>query len=344
MKKVLLRLSILIFALAIFVYYISKNLGTIEQTFVVTFSQSIGYLSLAFAASALAFLFLGLMNRTVFAMLGIKRSPLEMVLLRAQALAVNVMVPSGGVSVGVVFAGDAKKHGDSEAAAVTGVILALLADYAAVSVLLLVAIFYLLSTNSLSLTVVIPAVAFFALTIGLSLLILFAGRNKPLLRKILDYLKVNLNMVSHFFKRPKIVKNETAVDNFMAELTRAYEVMGSHRGQLILAFFYVLVSHFMYLVTLYVLFLSLGIDPLLRILVTGYAIGVSVIVISPTPNGVGFVEGTMALAYSSMGIPGAAAATVTLIYRGFSFWLPFFIGFVALQRRHIIDLIRERKQ
>lgn len=344
MKKILFRLSILVLALGVFVYYISKNLGTIEQTFVVTFSQSLGYLSLAFAASALAFFLLAMMNRTVFLMLGIRRSPLQMASLRSQALAVNVMVPSGGVSVGVVFAGDAKKHGNSEAAAVTGVILALLADYAAVSVLLLVAIFYLLSTNALTLVVVLPALAFFGLTLGLSLLIYFAGRNKPLLKKILDWLKTKLNKIASFFRRSKVVENETAVTNFMEELSRAYEVMGSHRGQLFLSFVYVLFSHFMYLATLYILFLSLGINPLLRILVTGYAIGVSIIVISPTPNGVGFVEGTMALAYSSMGIPGAAAATVTLIYRGFSFWLPFFAGFVALQRKHVIELLADRRK
>jgi len=344
MKKAWFRLLILVVALGVFVFYISKNIGTIEQTFVVTFSQSLGYLSVAFAASVLAFFLLAMMNRTVFAMLGIRRSPLQMASLRSQALAVNVMVPSGGVSVGVVFAGDAKKHGDSEAAAVTGVILALLADYAAVSVLLLVAMIYLMSTNALTLVVVLPALAFFGLTLGLSLLIFFAGRNKPLLRKILDWLKDKLNSFAGFFRRSKIVKNEAAVSNFMAELTRAYDVMGSNRGQLLLAFVYVLFSHFMYLAVLYILFLSLGIDPLLRILVTGYAIGVSIIVISPTPNGVGFVEGSMALAYSSMGIPGAAAATVTLVYRGFSFWLPFFVGFIALQRRHVIELIQERKQ
>jgi len=68
------------------------------------------------------------------------------------------------------------------------------------------------------------------------------------------------------------------------------------------------------------------------------------IVISPTPSGVGIVEGSMAIAYASMGIAGAAAATVTLVFRGFSFWLPLLIGFVAIQRRHLMDFVSSKTE
>lgn len=330
--------------LAVFIYYVSKNLGTIEHTVSVTLSQSLGYVLLSFIFVLLGFYFLILMNKKTLKIAGIERSMAEAALLRSQALAINVLVPSGGVSVGVVFATDAKKRGDTEGAAITGVILALLADYAAIVLLLIIAMAYMASVGSLGWPVIVPALAFFALSIGLSLLIFFAGRNQKLLRTILDWSKIKLNKLAKLFHREKFIKSETVVDSFINELKCAYLAIAKDQKQIYLACFYALVSHFMLLVSIYILFISLGIDPLYRVLISGYAVGVMLVVISPTPNGVGIVEGAMALAYSSMGIPGAAAATVTLIFRGLSFWLPLFIGFFALQRKHLLELIESRKK
>lgn len=344
MKKFIIRISVLVAIMAVFSYYISKNIGTIEKTVKLSFSQSLGYLVVAAIFAFLAFFFLVCMNHTVFQMLGIKRTRLEMFMLQTQALAMNVLVPSAGVSVGVVFAGDAKRRGDSEAASITGVILALVADYASIAILLLIAMVYFYTIGSLELRVVIPTIAFFLITFALFLLIYFAGKNREFLKKLLDWSKRKLNASARFFHRPLVIKNDTVVDNFIDELANAYRIARTDRKPLYLALGYVLLSHFMFLMCIYVLFLSFGIDPLIRVLIAGYAIGVMIVVISPTPNGAGFVEGSMALAYTSMGIPGGEAVAVTLIYRGFSFWLPLLVGFVAVQRRHVLDLVTEYKK
>jgi uncharacterized protein (TIRG00374 family) len=190
--------------------------------------------------------------------------------------------------------------------------------------------------------VVIPAIAFYALTAGLYVLIYYAGRNKKIVRRFLGRAKDVANKVLGFFKRKKILIDETIIDNFVNELENAYGVIAKDRGDFLNSIGVILISHLMYLVVIYVLFISLGITPLLSVLITGYAIGMMFIVISPTPNGVGFVEGGMALAYTSMGISGPAALSVALVYRGLSFWLPLLIGFVAIQRKHLLKLIKER--
>lgn len=343
MKKFLFRISLLVIILAVFIYYIMRNLGTLEHTVSVTLSQSLGYIAIAFAFASIAFFFLISMHQRVLSMLGIRRTKFQMFLLQTESLAMNVIVPSAGVSVGVVFASDAKKNGDSEAAAITGVILALLVDYASIAILLSTAMLYLYSLKSLGLQVTIPAVAFFILTIGLFLLIYYAGKNKVVLKRFLDWCKGIANKVAKTFGKKAAFKNETIVDNFITELENAYNIMRSDRRELYISLGYMLLCHLMYLVALYVLFLSLGIEPLYRVLLSGYAIGIMLVVVSPTPNGVGFVEGSMALAYASMGVAGAAAATVTLIYRGFSFWLPLFIGFFALQRKHLLNLVEKAR-
>ena len=52
---------------------------------------------------------------------------------------------------------------------------------------------------------------------------------------------------------------------------------------------------------------------------------------SPTPAGIGIVEGVMTLALKSMGVPLSSATLITLTYRGFTFWLPLLVGFISFR-------------
>jgi glycosyltransferase 2 family protein len=68
------------------------------------------------------------------------------------------------------------------------------------------------------------------------------------------------------------------------------------------------------------------------VLVAGYAVGTLLTIIAITPAGLGPVEGMMILTYSSLGVPPETATLVTLVYRGFTFWLPLGGGFLAMRR------------
>ncbi len=47
------------------------------------------------------------------------------------------------------------------------------------------------------------------------------------------------------------------------------------------------------------------------------------------PGGIGAVEGTMLVLYTSLDIPKAICVIVILGYRLISFWLPMLIGFIG---------------
>ena len=55
-------------------------------------------------------------------------------------------------------------------------------------------------------------------------------------------------------------------------------------------------------------------------------------IVSPTPAGIGVVEGLVTLSLVSMFVPVEAAAIVVLGYRAITFWLPLFFGMLAMQR------------
>ena len=70
-------------------------------------------------------------------------------------------------------------------------------------------------------------------------------------------------------------------------------------------------------------------------IIGGFAIAYLFLIVSPTPAGVGIIEGVMPLALSSLRVPWSEAVVVTLAYRGITFWLPLAVGaiaFRALQR------------
>jgi hypothetical protein len=66
-------------------------------------------------------------------------------------------------------------------------------------------------------------------------------------------------------------------------------------------------------------------------LIAGYSIGYLFLIVSPTPSGIGFVEGSMTLALASFRIPLAAAGLITLAYRGITLWLTILYGMVSLR-------------
>jgi hypothetical protein len=66
-------------------------------------------------------------------------------------------------------------------------------------------------------------------------------------------------------------------------------------------------------------------------LIAGYSVGYLFLIVSPTPSGIGFVEGAMTLTLASFRIPLAAAGLITLAYRGITLWLTILYGMVSLR-------------
>jgi hypothetical protein len=65
--------------------------------------------------------------------------------------------------------------------------------------------------------------------------------------------------------------------------------------------------------------------------VGGFAIGYLFLIVSPTPSGLGVVEGAMTIALNTLRVEMAAALLITLTYRFITFWFPLAIGAVAFR-------------
>ena len=76
---------------------------------------------------------------------------------------------------------------------------------------------------------------------------------------------------------------------------------------------------------LFLVFLSFRVPFSVDTLVAGFSMGYLFFIVSPTPSGIGGVEGVLTLSLNTLGVPIDAAAVVALAYRGFTFWVPFFL-------------------
>ena len=79
-------------------------------------------------------------------------------------------------------------------------------------------------------------------------------------------------------------------------------------------------------------FLAFQVPFSIETIIGGFAISYLFLIVSPTPSGIGIVEGIMPLALTSLRVPWSEAVVITLAYRAVTFWYPLGIGAWAFRR------------
>lgn len=69
-------------------------------------------------------------------------------------------------------------------------------------------------------------------------------------------------------------------------------------------------------------------------IIAWFSIAYLFLIVSPTPSGIGIVEGLMPLALSSLRVDWSQAVVITLTYRTVTFWVPFGVGALAFRSLH----------
>jgi hypothetical protein len=166
--------------------------------------------------------------------------------------------------------------------------------------------------------------------IGIGLVLYLGMYSSVALGKMLAFLSRLVNRVVRPFIHHDYLKEERAYA-FAVELAEGVSFLRYNPRWLAWPFFYTLLNKALLVVVLGYCFLAFRVDISLGRLIAGQSIAHMFLIVSPTPAGIGFVEGIMALALRSMGVPLGDATVVTLAYRAFSFWTPFFFGMAMLR-------------
>ena len=247
------------------------------------------------------------------------------------SLFLNVAAPTAGASGAALFVNDAIRRGQSGARTAVGTLLMLVADFASFSLVLAAGMFYLFLMHDLRVYQITAAIILLVLTLGLTALLGLGLWAPELLRGLLAWGQRTANRLGAAVKRPSLLPEHWAEKTF-DEFTEAALAIAAHPERLGRTLVVALVAHFIDLLSLAALFHAFHQPVSLGVLVAGYAMGILFWIVSITPQGIGVVEGAMALVFTSLGVSGERAAVIALSFRGVTFWLPLLVGFLFLRR------------
>jgi uncharacterized protein (TIRG00374 family) len=286
------------------------------------------------AAVTLQTLYFGIFTglyRSAFAAVEVQSRWRDLLPVTFASFFVGLVTPGMGAGGAALFVDDEVQRGQSAARAAAGTLLVYIFDFAAFALVLLVGMFHLFLQHHLHLYEVVGAAILLLMTGGMAGVLVLGLWQPEQLRRLLFWLQGAVNRLGGYFKRPALLSHDWSVRN-AAEFTEAAQMLARHPLGLFRSLGVALAGHAIDLAYFYPLFLAFNQPIHFGPLVAGYAMMILFMIVSPTPNGVGFVEGITPLILISLDIPAAAAAVVVLAFRGLSFWLPVLIGFVLLHR------------
>jgi uncharacterized protein (TIRG00374 family) len=322
-------------ALAAFLWLMVGHLTEIEKAALPLIRGQPEWILLAAVLQVLYYAVFAAIFKSAFYTVDIKSRILDLIPVTLGALFINVVAPTWGMAGAALYVDDASHRGESPARAAAGTLLAQTADFSAFALILAGGIAYLSMRNRLQ-NYEIAGTAVLVVILCSLAFTLILGRWRPiLLMKLLGLAQSGINRLVKKVHRNTVLPDGWAARN-AADFSNAAGAIEAHPERLALTLGLALVAHLINISSLYALFLAFHQQIELGPLVSGYAMGVLFWNISPVPQGIGVVEGVMALVYTSLGIHGFIAALIVLAFRALNFWLPMLLGFILLRRVKIL--------
>jgi uncharacterized protein (TIRG00374 family) len=284
-------------------------------------------------ALALQFTSLGnaaLMYKYIYRLLGMPGRLTHLLPLSVTSNFINTVAPSGGVGGMAVFINDARRHGASTVRVTIAGVLYVLFDYFGFICVLAVGLAVLFRTHNLT-GVELGATAILLLTaLTLAGLLALGVSSPPNFERVLIGAARTINrLLWPFLRRPYL--SEARAHEFAAEAALGLSALRTDWQHYLIPAGLSLLGKLWLIGILALTFLAFNEPFDAGTIVAGFSIGFLFTIVSPTPSGIGVVEGAMTVALTSLGVPIGAATVITLAYRGLTFWLPFVLGFIALR-------------
>ena len=271
------------------------------------------------------------MYQSGFDTVGVRTRTRDLVPVLLASMFVNVAAPTGGASGAALFVDDLTRRGHQAGRAAAGTVLILAADFTAFTLTLLPGLVALFLVHELKSYEVAAALVLVLIAGGLTGLLL-AGMSHPgRVRHLLAWVRSLVGRPFVWLGRPGPLSEEWA-DRTADDFGLAAQAAAAQPGRVARTLGLGLAANALDLASLYALFLAFSQPVSFGTLIAGYGIGILFWIVSITPQGIGVTEGAMALVYTSLGVPAAAATIIALVFRGLTFWLPMLAGLVLLRR------------
>jgi glycosyltransferase 2 family protein len=289
------------------------------------------WLALAVVVQAVYLVNMAAGYQAVFRAVGVEQKLKDLLPLVIAANFINVVTVSGGIAGMAIFVDEARRNNQSTARVTIGGVLFVLFDYAAFLCVLTVGFMILLRRHDLPVADVIAAAILVVVALSLGALLVLGLRSAQALEQALVRIVRLINGVARPLLHRDYLSEATARE-FAVDAAEGFAEMRHRPRRFWLQPFALTLSAKALLISiLFLVFLAFHQGHSVGILIAAFSLAYLFLIVSPTPSGIGIVEGVMPLVLSSFRIPLGAGVVITLAYRGLTFWLPFFYGFLALR-------------
>jgi uncharacterized protein (TIRG00374 family) len=283
----------------------------------------------------LAFLLLFNMAATyqqIYHVVGIEEKMRRLFFVCTAAYFVNIITPfSGGVPALAVYLADGRSRGHPTGRVMAAWAINLFFDYVGLLTVVVFGLAVLVRRNTLH---VAEVTAFFILllaAIALGTVIYLSMRSTVLLGRVLAWAARLVNLVARVFIHRDYL-DESRAYSFAHDIGEGMSALRNRPHLLVGPLALALNNKLLLVIIFLVTFLSFDVPFSIGTLIGGVGVALLFVIVSPTPAGIGVVEGVLALTLRTLGVTLEAATVVTLGYRGLTFWLPFFVGMVTFRR------------
>jgi len=266
----------------------------------------------------------------VFQALGIEEKVENLLLIATAANFVNIIAPSGGMGGMALIAAEARRRNYSPARAAIASALHLFFDYLGFIVVLALGLIVLIRRNHLTTVEITASAILVTIAVVLAILLFLGMKSGEALGKALSWMVRLVNRVVHPITHREYLSEARACE-FAHDAADGLRELRQEPRKMLLPIGLALVNKTLLICVLLFVFLAFKVPVSAGTIVAGFSIGYLFLIVSPTPAGLGIVEGALTIMISSMYIPLEAAAVVTLVYRGITFWYPLVFGMVAFR-------------
>lgn len=287
--------------------------------------------AVALAMQVLFFLLYGGLYRYAFRAVGVTSEALHLVPVLLASIFVKTVLPLTAAPAAAVFIDDAAARGQSGARTAVGLVVVLIVDLVMALPFVAAGALALVLSARLVAFALAGTALFVAFIAVLLILLALAGLRPAVLEALLGACRAVVNHGARLIGRSSLLADDWA-QHTADQLVAAVTSVPRHPRDIAVAAGHSLLLHVANLVGLGALFVTFGqrLDP--AALLAGFGMSIVFFVVTIVPDGIGAVEGAMALVFVQLGMTPTAAILVTLAYRVLNVWLPVAIGFWCARR------------
>ena len=320
--------------------FVILSFSELEHTIATLQRGNPSYILLALLIQVGWFFLVGITYRSLYHLLGMKESILNLTKVAVAAIFVNVVMPTAGVGGIAIFVNSAKKDGHPTGKVTLAAALFVLFDYAAFLAVLALGWIVLIRRNDLNAGEITASLILLSIALLLAFTLYLGSRSADTMGNFLAYLARLVNAVLRPIIRRNYLREERAHE-FAHEMADGLSSLPNRPRGLLKPLFLAFLNKGLLISILLCAFLAFQVPFSGGTVIGGFAIGYLFTIVSPTPSGIGVVEGALPLALKSLRVIWSQAVVITIVYRAMTFWVPLGVGAWAFRALHLGNVTEE---